>query len=245
MIIDTNRNVTPYLGAMKGKVSAVIRYISPLGTGTEKTVHAAEAHAIAAAGMRLMIVCEGYGDVTHGSLNSAAGARDELVCVTYAKNIGMPLSGVTLAFAVDVDLDSAQIRAYVLPYFSAIRQRLPKGIKVMPYGSGNVCAAVIAAGLGDYGWVSGSTGWSGSHAYIASRKWQLRQTAMEQKPFGFDCDQNELNSDYGPLGDFVPFSASPALAPLAPLVFAPEAQQAAKTSSLWDKIKGAAASIGV
>lgn len=244
MILDTNRDVTRYLPAMRGKVSTIIRYINPLGTASEKTVKAPEARAIVAAGIRLMIVCEGYGDVTHGAINSKMGAHDELVCVTYARTIGMPLSGVTFAFAVDVDLGSAQINGYVLPYFAAIRAKLPHDIKIMPYGSGNVIEAVIAAGHGDYGWVSGSSAWGGSRAYIASRKWQLRQFAMETKPFGFDADQNEFNPRYGPLGDFVPFSGGPAVS-LPPLVFAPEAQQAATTSSLWDKIKSAAASIGV
>lgn len=244
LIFDTDLNLTPYLSRIP-KGSVAIRYINPIGTGTAKTIHPAEAHALAAAGIQVMCVCEGYGDITHGSINSAAGARDELVCVSYAKQIGMPLENVTLAFAIDQDLNNAQISAYAIPYFRSIHAKMPPGVSVMVYGPGAAIRAVIAAGYAKFGWAPGARGWNGTRAYVAGGTWTLAQS-LPSKPLGFDLDLNQFNPAHGPLGSFLPFAHAPAIPSLAPLVFpSDDVAPVVAKASLWTDLKKAAATIGL
>jgi hypothetical protein len=210
-IIDTNLDVTPRLPALKAAgVKTVIRYLSPINPGGEKCVKPAEAHAIATAGLRLALVCEGWGDFAHGAISAGAGERDGEFCAKYAPTVGAP-EGAAIFYAVDVDASGEQIRKLVVPYFQAITaQHLAAAAKYRcgVYGSGNVLSAVMDAGNASLGWLSCSLGWGGSRAYLASKKWVLRQHTPTHIA-GIGCDINEANADLGELadfGDFVPFS---------------------------------------
>src|SRR5579883_2303789 len=165
-IIDTNADTTAHLRELQAAgVCTIIRYLNPLNPGGTKCVKPAEAHAIAAAGLRLALVCEGWGDFAHGGISASAGARDGAWCARYAPTIGVPFArelqsggaganenAACIYFAVDVDANAAQIRKLVLPYFEAIdvafKQLAPK-LRIGVYGSGAVCKAVIAAKLAD------------------------------------------------------------------------------------------------
>jgi hypothetical protein len=68
------------------------------------------------------------------------------------------------------------------------------------YGSGAVCAAVIAAGLADLTWEAQSRGWLGYSAWLA--KASMRQ-GPETKTLGLDIDTDAAQGD---VGDFVPFA---------------------------------------
>jgi hypothetical protein len=206
-IIDTNVDTTAHLNALKATgVQTIIRYLSPINPSGEKCIKPAEAHAIAAAGLRLALVCEGWGDFAHGAISAGAGERDGEWCAKYAPTVGAP-DGACIYFAVDVDANAAQIKKLVLPYFTAIgaaikafAPRYRDGV----YGSGAVCSSVIAASFADLPWLSCSIGWSGSQAYLASKKWVLRQH-VSATVAGIDCDPNDANGDFG---DFVPFAGA-------------------------------------
>jgi hypothetical protein len=206
-IIDTNVDTTPHLRALKAAgVTTVIRYLSPINARGEKCIKPAEAHAIAAAGLRLALVCEGWGDFAHGGISSGAGERDADWCLKYAPAIGAP-DGACIYFAVDVDASAAQIKKLVLPYFTSIAMSFDAAAAKYrrgSYGSGDVCAAMAAARLADLSWLSCSLGWSGSRAYSAAGKWALRQH-VPAAIAGIDCDPDEGNGDFG---DFAPFAAA-------------------------------------
>ena len=208
MIIDTNHDTTPHLPALKAAgVTTIIRYLSPINPGGEKCIKPAEAHAIAAAGLRLALVCEGWGDFAHGAISAGAGERDGEWCSSYLASIGAA-KAACVYFAVDVDAAPAQIKKLVLPYFQSIRLSFPAGgnYRVGVYGSGATCAAVTAAPLADLSWLSCSLGWSGSRAYLATNKWVLRQHPPATIA-GIDCDPDDSSGDFG---DFVPFAPTPA-----------------------------------
>lgn len=206
-ILDTNVDTTAHLKTLKlAGVKTIIRYLSPIYPAGEKCVKAPEAHAIAAAGMRLGLVNEGWGDFAHGGISAGAGERDGEWCAKYAPTIGVP-DGACVFFAVDTDASAAQIQKLVIPYFGSIdasfRSLAPK-LRVGVYGSGNVCAAVTAQNLAGLSWLSCSLGWGGSRAFLASGKWALRQH-VPATVAGLDCDLDDANGD---IGDFVPFAAT-------------------------------------
>lgn len=206
-IIDTNHDMTPYLPALSAAgIETVIRYLSPIDPNGEKCIKPPEAHAIAGAGLRLALVCEGWGDFAHGAISAGAGERDGAWCTDYAPAVGAP-AGACLYYAIDVDASADQIRKLVLPYFRSIRAgHEAVGIKYRNgvYGSGSVCAAVLAAGLADLSWLSCAMSWTGSRAFLAANNWVLRQH-VPATLCGIDCDADEANGDFGA---FAAFAAS-------------------------------------
>jgi hypothetical protein len=211
-ILDTNVDTTLHLTVLKAAgVKTVIRYLSPINPSGEKCIKPPEAHAVAAAELRLALVCEGWGDFAHGAISAGAGERDGEFCARYATTVGAP-DNAAVYFAVDVDANAAQIKKLVLPYFASIDaafKALAPNLRCGVYGSGAVCEAVMAAQLADFPWLSCSLGWSGSRAYFSSNRWVLRQH-VPATIAGIDCDPDDAN---GGFGDFAPFApASPACA---------------------------------
>jgi Domain of unknown function (DUF1906) len=202
-ILDTSIDTTAHLPALKrAGVKTIIRYLSPIDPGGEKCIKPVEAHAIAAAGLRLALVCEGWGDFAHGGISAGAGGRDGAWCAQYASTVGAPKASA-IFYAVDVDASPAQVVKLVLPYFQSLRAAMAShGLRTGAYGSGLVCGRVIAATLAELPWLSCSMGWSGSQAYLGSGRWVLRQHPP-QIIAGIDCDPDDANGDFG---DFVPFA---------------------------------------
>lgn len=218
-IFDTNRLTTPHLAAFKAAgYDTAIRYIRPVGDGGEAAVHPAEARAIAAHGMKLALVVEGAGNLP-GSFSAATGTRDAKKAIAWAQTIGMPLrKGIIIWFAVDFDCSGPQAHSRIVPYFKSIRAVFGDLAKAGIYANGTACAALMSSGLVDAAWLSCSMGWSGSHAYLASGHWSLRQF-VPHAIVGVDCDANTQNGDK-PIGAFVPFAEVGSIAPGAegPLV---------------------------
>lgn len=216
MIIDTNIDTTPHLPALKAAgVKTIIRYLDPINPKGEKCIKPAEAEAIAKAGLRLGLVCEGWGDFAHGGISAGAGERDGEWCAKYAPTVGAR-EGAAIFYAVDVDASADQIKKLVLPYFRCVfeaHRAVSNNFRVGAYGSGNVLTATTAAdGLAALTWLSCSLGWGGSRAYLASGKMVLRQHPPS-KIAGIGCDVDDANGDFG---DFVPFaSVVPDAAPVS------------------------------
>lgn len=241
-IIDTNQDVTNHIASLLADdVSDVIRYLSPIFPAGEKCVKEPEAQALSKAGIRLGLVCEGWGDFqTHGmdfpQISGAAGARDGKFCSGYAPRVGAPLN-TCIYFAVDTDASAAQIHQFVLPYFAAIRLTFRNsGYRVGVYGSGAVCAAVIASGDADLAWLSQSMGWTNSREYLASKPPALvLHQGADQKLAGVDCDTNVALGDFG---GFLPFTPSPPVAPVAPIMVqaAPVTSQETPLQKLEDEV---------
>jgi hypothetical protein len=204
-IIDVNVDPTPHLDGLKAAgIETIIGYLDPIGPRNPKCLTPARVKAIAAAGMRAGLVSEGWGDFAHGAISAGAGERDAAFALKMTTTLGAP-DGACVYFAIDVDASAMQVRKLVLPYFAAIRTALALRLKVGVYGSGAVCAAVLDAGLADHAWLACSMGWTGSRAFLASRRWALRQH-LPATIAGVPCDADDAG---GECGDFVPFATSP------------------------------------
>lgn len=206
-IIDTNHDVTGRLSSFKALgIESIGRYINPSNPSGEKTVKAPEARAIAAAGMKLFLVCEGWGgsdNFAHHDINAATGKRDAEFCIDYAEKVGAP-TGACIYFAIDTDASQSEIKTFVLPYFQAISDAFADSdYRIGAYSSGDVLTAVDS--LVDLTWLSCSLGWSGSRDYLNEKPtpWAIRQHTP-QTIAGIDTDPDDANGD---IGDFVPFSA--------------------------------------
>lgn len=203
MIIDTNSNITNKLQTIRSLgITEVIRYFDPIGPQTQKCIKTPEAKAIAASGLKLGIVSEGWGDFSHGGISSGAGERDGSFCANYAPQIGFPKNGI-IYFAIDVDASDKQIDKLVIPYFRAVKESI-RGIRVGVYGSGNVCAAVLASRYAESAWLSCSMGWAGSPQFLASNKWAIRQ-GLPTVIAGVDCDPDYAQAGTN-WGSFTPFA---------------------------------------
>lgn len=202
-IIDTNQNTTGSLARLRAAgIETIIRYISPINPAGEKTVKAAEARAIAAGGMRLGLVCEGWGDFDHDAITGATGRRDAEFCLQYAPKVGAP-KGACIYFAVDTDAGDQQINRLVIPYFQSIVDAFSDSdYRIGVYGSGAVCRAVTE--IVDLTWLSCSLGWAESREYLVEQPtpWALRQHTP-QTIAGLDTDPDDPNGD---IGDFIPFA---------------------------------------
>lgn len=201
LIIDTAEDITAKLPAIKAAgVQTVYGYLSSINPTGAKCVTPARARAIAAAGLRLGLVHEGWGGVGGRGISAIDGVRDGNYCKKAAATLGAP-KGACVYFACDTDFSSAQVNSMVLPYFEAIREAFEgSGYRVGVYGSGAVCAAVIGAKFADLSWEAQSRGWTGYSAW-------LNNAAMTQGPEthldGIDIDTDAAPGD---IGDFVPFA---------------------------------------
>lgn len=206
VVIDTAEPTSARLTQLKANgLMTIIRYINPLGQAGPKTVKIPEARAIAAAGLRLALVCEGWGDAEgHGGIDRPSGDRDGERCRNYAITVGAPV-GAGIYFAVDTDESASRIASLVLPYFQEVKKDLDGHFRVGVYGSGAVCAAVQDAGLAELTWLAQSTGWTGYRSYRDSNRWNLLQQ-MPMTIAGLDTDPDLINPSRPDIGDFVPFA---------------------------------------
>lgn len=214
-ILDTNHDVTHRLEALKAAgIKIVIRYVST-NTAGEKCIKAAEAKAIAAAGLRLGLVFEVYGG-TKGELNASLGAIHGAFAGEWLPKIGAP-DGAAIYFAVDSDPNPSQITASVIPYLKAAKSAMGSRYRTGVYGPGSICSAAQDAGIADLTWLSNAMGWRGSKAYRDSKKWNILQH-LPQNIAGIDTDPDEINPARSDIGDFIPFAglAAPAANPANP-----------------------------
>lgn len=202
-IIDTPNDVRRYLPRLDD-VHTVIRYITSLSPSSEKHVKLAEIKAIKAAGKKVGIVHEVYGDFKHagrGGVSGPDGVRDGKYSRSVLPQLGAP-AGAAVYFAVDCDASPAQLRDNVLPYFKAASAAFRDGeYRVGVYGPGAVCAAVINAGFAELGWLSNAKGWKGYQAFLPRA--HLVQRIPTKIAGGLDVDPNVAQQE--DWGQFEPF----------------------------------------
>lgn len=199
LIIDVAEDVTATLAQLKATgITTIFGYLSSINPNGAKCLTPARVRAIAAAGMRIGLVHEGWGGVGGRGISVADGDRDGRYCRVQAPALGAP-RGACVYFACDQDFTLPQIRTLVLPYFTAIRASFAdKFLRIGVYGSGAVCATVIAAELADLSWQAQSRGWLGYSAWLA--KANLVQ-GPEKILHGLDVDSDTAKGD---IGDYVP-----------------------------------------
>lgn len=203
-IIDTPANVTRYLPHLDG-THTIIRYITRGAPGGSKHIKLPEVRAIKAAGKKLAIVHETWGDFEHagrGGISKRDGELDGSYSRQIMPKLGAP-AGACVYFAVDVEASAAQIKNNVLPYFRAVREAFADGeYTVGIYGPGAVCQAVQDEGLADYFWLANAKGWKGYNAFKPSAS--IVQRLPTHIAGGLDVDPNDAQVDEW--GQFTPFA---------------------------------------
>lgn len=113
--------------------------------------------------------------------------------------------GATVFFAVDFDATDAAITASVIPYFQGVKaslnsSRTPFAVGI--YGTRNVCARVINAGLASEAFIASmSWGWSGNLGYSLPPAWsydQIKNTILTGT--SMEIDRNVQSSRAVPVG---------------------------------------------
>lgn len=207
-IVDTPNDVRRYLPKLSS-VHTVIRYITSLSPSSEKHVKLPEVKAIKAAGKKLALVHEVYGDFKHaghGGISAADGRRDGAYARKVLPKLGAP-AGACVYFAVDTDGTAAQLKNNVLPYFQAVRAAFDDGeYRVGIYGPGAFCQAVLDAEYVDLCWLANAKGWKGFNAF------KPKAALVQQLPTrisGLDVDPDY--SQVEDWGQFVPFEDDAAM----------------------------------
>lgn len=210
-IIDTPQPVQRFLPRL-GDVHTIIRYITAGSPRSDKHIKLPEVKAIAAAGKKLALVHETWGDFRHaghGGISASDGVRDGKYAREVLPKLAAP-RGACMYFAVDQDATVTQIGDNVLPYFKAVRDAFGDGYyRVGVYGPGAVCAAALDAGFADLGWLSNAKGWKGYNAF--KPRAALVQGLPTHMAGGLDVDPNVAQVE--DWGQFVPFSDDPHIFP--------------------------------
>lgn len=220
-VVDTNRNTTTFISKLKDVgVKTIVRYYNR--DQTPKVIGQAEFNAILATGLKLMIVHQRGGrDPAEYSADTAVA--DCTHCREFGAKRGQP-SGSAIYFGVDFDISRADLKARVIPYFTALKAEMarPTGqpqYRIGVYGSGMTCSTLLDAGLVDLCWLSQSTKFTGTPEFTASKRWNLLQL-MPTTIAGLSVDPNIVGSvspDYGQFGANGPMASAvaPAAATLA------------------------------
>jgi peptidoglycan hydrolase-like protein with peptidoglycan-binding domain len=209
-VIDTNSNTTAMANAIKAAgIVTVIRYINPLSATSWKAIKTEEARTLAEAGLRVGLVCEGWGgsdNFSHNDITAATGARDGAFCAHYAGAVvGAPRRAGIYA-AIDNDTNQNQIETLVLPYMRAFKAALGDKYRAGIYGPGSACAAALDGGCATLAWLANARKWSGRVEFKNSKRWSLLQHE-ESNWMGLSIDPDEINPTNTDFGDFVPFSS--------------------------------------
>lgn len=215
-ILDTPNNVVGHFDRLRAAgFDIVIRYLAPFA-GSWKVVQAREAHAIAEAGFKLVLVFEGNGRAS----GAMVGTRDGRAALSQAKAAGAP-KGAVIYYTEDYDPDPSEF-AGIIAAFKAFRDALGGQYRVGAYCSGALALALRKAGAIDETkdattgetlpliWITQSLGFRGSRAYLNSGEPFVMFQLLPGKVGGLDEDpditwHNYLNETVD-IGAFVPFA---------------------------------------
>lgn len=159
--------------------TTVGRYLTnaPQLGALDKNIKPGELTTIFNSGLRVFPIFEENGDSKSG-ITYLQGTKDMSRATVAALAYGF-WPNTTIYYAVDFDATAADIATNVIPYFRGLRDA--KGLAGSPYGIGiygsrNVCAQVLNAGLSIATFVGGlSTGYSGNLGFPLPAIWSFNQ----------------------------------------------------------------------
>ena len=164
--------------------SAGYRYVGRYLTGTvggtrSKALTEKEANIIFAAGLKIFAIFQ-TGAAYLGRYTYEKGVRDGLEAIEAADMLGIPYNEI-IYFAVDYDLQGAEIQSNAVPYFSGIKksfQQHPGKYRIGVYGTRNTCSKITEAGHAVSSFVADmSTGFSGNMGFKIPSNWAFDQFA--------------------------------------------------------------------
>jgi len=190
--MDAMMNCGPFASQLAGAgIQFVARYYSRFAS---KALTAAEANALALAGLQLVVVYQDAGD-SIASFSAAAGRQNATAALAQASALGQP-AGSAIYFSADFDPDEAQIAGPLTDHFGAINDVFAAAgnpYRVGVYGSGLMCGTIRDAGLVQLTWLSQSTGfrnWIG-HCPQAN----IVQSAPSRNLVGVSIDDDIAQTD--------------------------------------------------
>jgi len=168
---DTTENASKLAPLIKSQgYEFVGRYLSK---STWKLITPAEAAALKAAGLGIVLVYED-GPTSATYFSSGRGTSDATRAIAQASALGAP-AGTAIYFAVDYDASGADIDGPIASYFHEVTATLgaaPTAYQAGVYGSGKTCQAIGAAAGVAYTWLAQSTGWAG---FQLPGPWSIQQ----------------------------------------------------------------------
>ena len=177
-------------------------YWEPGPTLPGKTLTQKERDLIFSKGFSLAVVFQHRSDLRKTFLDTKRAGFDARRALELAGELGQPKDSV-IFFSVDFDAREKNIE-HVKRYFETVGEMVgAANYRVGVYGDGYVCAELKRAGLASYCWLSMSTGFSGSRAYHASGRWDVKQCASREasgrSAVNFDPDVFNASSGKLPL----------------------------------------------
>jgi len=177
-------------------------YWEPGPTLPGKTLTQKERDLIFSKGFSLGVVFQHRNDLRKTFLDTKRAGFDARRALQLAQELGQP-KGSVIFFSVDFDAREKNIE-HVKRYFETVGEMVgAANYRAGVYGDGYVCAELKRAGLASYCWLSMSTGFSGSRAYHASGRWDVKQCASREasgrSAVNFDPDVFNASSGKLPL----------------------------------------------
>jgi len=166
--LDVAQDSTPQIGCLgENGYTFICRYYNT--NHPSKNLTLAEAQALSAAGITIVVVWENGFPTTAGYFSQAKGVADATAALALATAIGQP-AGSAIYFAVDYDATAADVSGPVTDYFQGVASVLGAAATQYAagvYGSGATCQSLLDAGLVTFSWLSQSTGFRGSKTFTA------------------------------------------------------------------------------
>ena len=205
--LDTSQNSRNLIGCLKeSRITAIGRYYTKRRNNS-KILTADEARRLSEAGIKIWPVYQNRHreEIDFSAVKGKQEAEDAL---DYAKNvIGQP-AGSGIYFSADFDARQATFNSAIRPHFEAIAAAFAAAghpYRIGVYGSGAVCKSLLDAGLVQLTWLSQSSGFRGTQAFKASRRWNILQALPVRNfcEFDDDVDPDTINPDNGDFGGFL------------------------------------------
>lgn len=175
------------------------RYLSVLG----KRYAAGELATIFAAGLRTFPIMQ-EANTAPSDFDDLKGRDHGFQALRRLRQLGFK-SGTTVFFAVDLDALDDTITSRIIPYFQGVNSRLNSSsasYRVGIYGTRNVCARIINAGLASEAFIASmSWGWGGNLGFPLPPAWsydQIRNHVLSGT--NLEIDTNIQSSRANPAG---------------------------------------------
>jgi hypothetical protein len=211
--LDTSQNARNLVDCLKDKgIIAIGRYYTRKRTNS-KILTADEARRLSDAGIRIWPVYQNR-HRKPVDFSSAKGKEEAEDALDYAKNVIQQPDGSAIYFSADFDASQETYNTAIRPHFEAIAAAFAAAgnpYRIGVYGSGAVCKSLLDGGLAQLTWLSQSSGFRGTPAFKASRRWNILQALPVQGfcEFDDDVDPDEINNDNGDFGGFLLQTAMP------------------------------------
>jgi hypothetical protein len=166
--LDVAQDSTSQIGCLGDNgYTFICRYYNT--NRSSKNLTLAEAQALSAAGITIVVVWENGYPTTASYFSQSQGVSDATAALALAAAIGQP-AGSAIYFAVDYDATASDVSGVITAYFQGVASVFgPAATQYAAsvYGSGATCQSLLDAGLVTFSWLSQSTGFRGSKTFTA------------------------------------------------------------------------------